>query len=153
MTLYNNFHREKKVVCDIAVVYPYPINGATSLTRDQAIMEFRAADNTFQRKKLKYRTLCDANHLEFRPLIIESTGKFHPQCKKSFEKGIKLMTAGAHPYVVSITKHCWSSRFSCCIQKCIADAFLSETRVINGNLIRNCQYSENVLGTYRLPIG
>ena len=70
ITLYNNFHREKKVVCDIAVVHPYPITGATSLTRDQAIMEFRAADNTFQRKKLKYRTLCDANNLEFRPLII-----------------------------------------------------------------------------------
>ena len=86
-------------------------------------IQIRAADNTFQRKKLKYQTLCDANNLEFRPLIIESTGKFHPQCKKFFEKGIKLMTAGAHPYVVSITRHYWSLRFSCCIQKCIADAF------------------------------
>jgi len=153
ITLYNNFHPNKRVVCDIAVTHPYPITGATLLTRDQALRQFRAAESTYQRKKTVYQALCDANNLEFRPLIFESTGKLHPECRSFFDRVINIMTAGEHSYITSLTKHYWSSRISCCIQKCIADAFLKKSRNINGNLIRNCRYSEPFLGSYRLPTG
>ena len=79
-----------------------------------------------------YQPLCDANNLEFRPLIFESSGKLHQD----------LIDDTPPP-----------SRFSCFFQKCIADAFLSKTRAINGNLIRNCRYHEGHLGGYRLPHG
>ena len=117
ITLYNNFHPTKKVVCDTAVTHPYPITGSTSLTRDQALRHFRAAEAAYQRKKTVYQSLCDASSLEFRPLVFESTGKLHPECRSFFDRVISTMTAGEHSYTVSLTKHYWSSLISCCIQK------------------------------------
>ncbi len=148
-----NLNPHKKIVCDISVAHPYPITGANTLTRVQALQPLRSANNTFQRKINTYQHLCDANNLEFRPLIFESTGKLHPTCRATFDNTIKLMMPNDHSHMISITKHYWSSRFSCCFQKCIADAFLSKTRAINGNLIRNCRYHEGHLGSYRLPHG
>jgi hypothetical protein len=148
-----NLNPHKKIVCDISVAHPYPITGVNTLTRAQALQPFRAANNTLQRKINTYQPLCDANNLELRPLIFESTGKLHSTCRETFDSTIKLMMPSDHSHIKSITKHYWSSRFSCCFQKCIADAFLSKTRAINGNLIRNCRYHEGHLGGYRLPHG
>ncbi len=45
-----NLNPHKKIVCDISVAHPYPIPGANTLTRVQALQPLRAANNTFQRK-------------------------------------------------------------------------------------------------------
>ena len=44
-----NLNPHNKIVCDISVA-PYPVTGANTLTRLQALQPFRAANNTFQRK-------------------------------------------------------------------------------------------------------
>ena len=100
------FQEAKKVVCDTAVTHPNPITGATSLTRDQALRQLRAAEAAYQRKETVYQALCDANNLQFRTLIFESTGKLHPECRSFFDRVISTVTAGEHSYTaVSLTKH------------------------------------------------
>ena len=48
ISLYNNFHDTKKVVCDISFAHPYPIVGSKTLTKKQALQCMRASNLTFQ---------------------------------------------------------------------------------------------------------
>ena len=89
ISLYNNFHDTKKVVCDISFAHPYPIVGSKTLTKNQALQSMRASNLTFQKKNSKYKNISNDNSLEFRPLIFESTtGKFHKSTAEFFNKAI-----------------------------------------------------------------
>ena len=141
--------------CDISFAHPYPIVGSkTFLTKNQALQSMRNSNLTFQKKNSKYKNISNDNSLEFRPLIFESTGKFHKSTAEFFNKAMHLMSNDSNTRQHSTTCFCWSSRISCCIQKCIADSYLSRSRAINGNITRNLQYAENFMGrSFRLSNG
>ena len=113
----------------------------------------RASNLTFQKKNSKYKNISNDNSLlEFRPLIFESTGKFHKSTAEFFNKAMKPMSNNdSNSRQHSITCFYWSSRISCCIQKCIAGSYLSRSRAINGYI--TLQYAENFTDTFRLPNG
>ena len=63
------------------------------------------------------------------------------------------MNSGLDPRKQATLSFYWSARFSCCIQKFIADSYLNKTKIINGNLTRNHQFIEGSINNIRLPTG
>ena len=115
------------------------------LSKNHALQSCRAANMCFKRKVKKYGAISEANNLEFLPLIFETTGKMHPKTE---------IIKRRDPVVSSVLNFYWYSRVSCCIQKCIADAILTKSRNVNGNLIhsRNWYFIENFLANNALSI-
>lgn len=95
-----------------------------------------------------------ANNLEFLPLIFETTGKMHPKTETFLDRTLTEINKRRDPVVSSVLNFYWYSRVSCCIQKCIADAILTKSRNVNGNLIhsRNWYFIENFLANNALSI-
>jgi hypothetical protein len=116
----------QRAILDIAVTCPLPgasAEGAAGLSRAQASIQGRAADQAVQRKVSKYRALATANQLHFIPLIFESPGYVHEYtCAftakvAEYASKVKLIPQEA------IYKY-WMTRFSVILQKGLATALV-----------------------------
>ena len=153
LSIENNFHESKKVVCDISITHPYPILGSRILNRNQALQDSRAADLAYNIKNNKYKVTCEANNLEFIPLIFESTGKLHSVTKSFFDKTLNILknNNNNNEKQQSNLYFYWSARLSCCIQKCLAETFLLKSIKVTCNTIINHKNSDDFIGSFRLP--
>jgi hypothetical protein len=147
MSIYNYHYH--KVVADVSVTHPIPISSSTVLSRNAALQPCRAAEKARRRKIAKYSTVSDANNLEFLPIIFETTGKMHPETE-IFVKEILQKACEDIPLVHHSVLHSyWYTRISCSIQKSVAEAILTKSRVVNGKLTqyRNLRYMEIFLAS------
>ena len=124
----------RKLILDIAVTHPVPIQGNKTLSRYEALQPCRAANKYFQIKNHSYLTLSQANNLEFLPLIFENTGRMHPKTELFLDEVISFMNIDARGR--SALQFYWYAKLSCALQKVIVNAILSKSRIINGNLTR-----------------
>lgn len=127
-----------KLILDISVAHPVEILGATTLSRNQAIIPNHAANKRFSEKNHKYLQIANQNNFEFLPFIVETTGRMHLMAVKFFDETIQYMAdTQSHSDVMKAASSLyWSTRISCCIQKSIARSILSRSRSIDGNLTR-----------------
>ena len=152
LSICNNFHESKKVICDISVVHPYSITGSVILNRNAALHSMRAANTSYQTKIRKYKNISEANDLLFAPLIFETTGKYHNDTLEFFNRIMDLMKGDLDLSHQDALSFYWSGRISCCIQKCIANAFLKKTMKLNGgNINNNHIHTEDYLDNSRFP--
>jgi hypothetical protein len=144
---YPPIYPRRKMIIDVSVTHPVPITSARVLSRNEALQPCRAANLCFNRKVTKYAAVSEANNLEFLPLIFETTGKMHPKTETFLDRTVTEILNRRNPALRSVMNFYWYARVSCCIQKCIADAILTKSRVVNGNLThsRNWQCIENFL--------
>ena len=82
----------------------------------------------------------------------------HPKTETFLDRTITEIIKRRDPTVCSVLNFYWYSRISCCLQKCIADAILTKSRNVNGNLLNhslNWYYIEKILAnnapTHRRP--
>jgi len=139
LSIFNFPKSKKKVIIDIALAHPVPILGNKVLSRNQAEQPYRAANAKFAAKERKYFNVADANNLEFLPIIFETTGKMHPKTTTFFDTVTSHMARG-DASIKAKSVLFWSARISCAIQKSIANAILSRSQIINGNLTREMNY-------------
>ena len=142
------------MILDVSVTHPVPITSKKVLSKNHALQSCRAANLCYRRKVNKYGAISEANNLEFLPLIFETTGKMHPKTETFLDRTLTEIIKRRDPVVSSVLNFYWYSRVSCCIQKCIADAILTKSRNVNGNLIhsRNWYFIENFLANNALSI-
>ena len=124
----------RKLIIDVAATHPTPILGNKTLSRNEALQSCRAANRYFQVKIHSYLTLCNANNLEFLPIIFENTGKMHPKTESFLDEVISFMNVDVRGR--SALQFYWYAKLSCSLQKSLANAILSKSRIINGNLTR-----------------
>ena len=139
-----------KVVADISLTHPFPVNSSTNkLSRKAALKSCRAAETALKRKNTKYLPVSTASNLEFLALIFETTGKMHPQTEKFIKSLLSKACESINPKYHPVLQGYWYTRISCSIQKSIADAILTKSRVVNGKLTqyRNLRYQESFLAT------
>ena len=88
------------------------------------------------------------------PLIFETTGKMHPKTETFLDRTLTEIIIRRDPAVCSVLNFYWYSRVACCLQKCIADAILTKSRIVNGNLnhSRNWYYIEFFLANNTLNV-
>jgi hypothetical protein len=140
----------KKLILDVAVTCPVPLRSNFELSRNMALSKSRLANQAYNRKMHKYQALCEANNLEFLPLIFESTGGMHSKAAEHFFKVIDLIV-GKDDKGYKICCHLfWAARLSCCLQKSIAKAIISKSRVINGHLTseRSYEFTPDFIGNF-----
>lgn len=148
---YNNTALQgRKMILDVAVTHPIPILSNKSLSRNEALQPNRAANLYFQKKEIKYLTLSKANNLEFLPIIFENTGRMHPKTESFIDGVLSFMLRNVDARSRSALQFYWYAKLSCSLQKCIANAILSKSRIINGSLtkINNLKQIENFLADY-----
>ena len=88
-----------------------------------------------------------ANNLEFLPIIFETTGKMHPKTECFIDRLLTQMLSNTDPRTRSVLHFYWYARISCSLQKRIAEALVSKSRLINGGLTRvnNIKFINNFL--------
>ena len=145
---------QRKMIIDVSFTHPVPITSKKVLSKNHALQSCRAANLCYRRKVNKYGAISEANNLEFLPLIFETTGKMHPKTETFLDRTLTEINKRRDPVVSSALNFYWYSRVSCCIQKCIADAILTKSRNVNGNLIhsRNWYFIENFLANNALSV-
>ena len=126
----------RKLIVDVAATHPVPIQSNKILSRNEALQPCRAANKYFQIKNYNYLTLSHANNLEFLPLIFENTGRMHPKTESFLDEVISFMLQNIDARGRSALQFYWYAKLSCALQKSIATAILSKSRIINGNLTR-----------------
>ena len=140
----------KKLILDVAVTCPVPLRSNFELSRNMALSKSHLANQAYNKKMHKYQALCEANNLEFLPLIFESTGGMHSKAAEHFFKVIDLIV-GKDDKGYKICCHLfWAARLSCCLQKSIAKAIISKSRVINGHLTseRSYEFTPDFIGNF-----
>ena len=140
----------RKLILDVAVTHPVPILSTRTLSRNEALQPCRAANLYFQKKDNKYLALSQANNLEFLPIIFENTGKIHPRSESFLDEVLSLMLSNIDVRSRSALRFYWYAKLSCSLQKCLASAILTKSRIINGSLskINNLKQVENFLADY-----
>lgn len=128
----------RELLLDISIASPTQ-NSANPISRNQALNRGRLANRRYQEKLRKYRDICERSNYEFLPIVFVSTGAFHKEAASFFDKLLDIIVAG-HMKLKPIYRRFWASRFSCTLQKAIAYAILSKSRIINGNLLNSTSY-------------
>jgi hypothetical protein len=125
----------KKVLLDISITSPIQNinNQLHGISRNQALNRGRLSQVRYNDKCRKYKAICERSNLEFVPIIFESTGALHKEALKFFHKIIDIMAGNDHK-LKHIYNLFWTGRLACKLQKCIAYAIISKSKVINGNL-------------------
>ena len=83
--------------------------------------------------------ICERTKYEFLPLVFASTGAFHKEAIRFFEKILGIIVPDNNK-LKSIYRLFWSARFACALQKSIAFAILSKSKIINGDLTHSSSY-------------
>jgi hypothetical protein len=128
----------RELLLDISIASPTQ-NSANPISRNQALNRGRLANRRYQEKQRKYRDICERSNYEFLPIVFVSTGAFHKEAASFFDKLLDIIVAG-NTKLKPIYRRFWASRFSCTLQKAIAYAILSKSRIINGNLLHSTSY-------------
>ena len=94
--------------------------------------------------------MSQANNLEFLPIIFENTGRMHPKTETFLDGVLSFMLNNIDARGRSALQFYWYAKLSCSLQKCLAIAILSKSRIINGCLTRinNIKQVENFLADY-----
>ena len=121
------------VTAPVSLVHPIPNN-------DNAFSYNVASKAAYDSKIRSYQRLADNADYNFIPIIFESTGRILPELQSMIHVTITNHLKGKqgecfNKIVVSKLKSYWYSRFSCCIQKSIADSIIRRAASINGGLL------------------
>jgi hypothetical protein len=128
----------RELLLDISIASPTQ-NSANPISRNQALNRGRMANRRYLEKQRKYGDICERSNYEFLPIVFVSTGAFHKEAARFFDKLLDIIVAG-NTKLKPIYRRFWASRFSCTLQKAIAYAILSKSRIINGNLLHSTSY-------------
>jgi hypothetical protein len=138
ITVKNMPGTNREVLLDASITSPIQ-NGEHNISRNQALNRGRLANKRYQEKQRKYSEICERSGYEFIPIVFVSTGAFHKEAATFFDKLLDIMIDG-NIKLKPIYRRFWAARFSCTLQKAIAYAILSKSKIINGSLLHSTSY-------------
>ena len=127
-----------KVIMDVSLAHPIPIDSNRVLTRNQALAPGRAANAAHSRKINSYSVISEQAGLKFLPLIFETTGRMHEETESAIKEIIDLYCEDKPPSAHNAIQHYWFGRLSCVLQRTIANSIFDKSRIINGRLTKQC---------------
>ena len=123
--------RNRKLVTDLRITCPYPCGPTSVLSVAAANREGRAANQAFAAKMRVYEDLSRQNNLEFLPMIIESTGRMHPQLIKFIDSVLMEKSQGDSVLRGKLRRY-WFSHISCSVQRALAESLILRSTRVNG---------------------
>ena len=153
LSVFNMPNMDTKLVLDVAVASPVESECPRQISKRTALNQERRAQTRFNEKVAKYQAVCTANNLEFLPIIIESTGGLHHKALAFYNSVIDHMSRGDNQYKVMCHLF-WSGRLSCRLQKSIANAIITKSQVINGQLTseRSYQFTPEFISNFPVAL-
>ena len=120
-----------KVVADLRLTCPYPTGARSSLPLAAAHREGRAAQQAYSAKLRSYDELARQNGLEFLPMIIETTGRIHPNLVKFIDSALTEKAQG-DPILKGKLRRYWYTHISCSVQRALAESLIARSARVNG---------------------
>lgn len=141
VTVKNMPDSNKEILLDISITSPIQNidNRSQGISRNQALNRGRMVNVRYLEKIRKYSEICERTNYEFIPIVFASTGAFHKEAIRFFDKILDIIVAD-NIKLKSIYRLFWSARFACTLQKSIAFAIINKSKLINGDLTHSSSY-------------